>query len=323
MPETVDTQLTPPALDLSVIIVSYNTREMTLDCLRVLLPQLKGFTSEIFVVDNASADGSVAAVREAFPQVQCIENPRNAGFGAANNLAMAQAHGEFLLLLNSDAFPKPGAIAHLVSYLRTHPEAAVAGPRLLNADGTLQLSCFKFPTPLRCWMENLWLSAALPRHPKIGDYRLWPHDAERRVDSVIGACMLVRRTAYEQIGGFDERFFMYSEETDWQWRMQKAGWGVAFTPAAEVTHLAGASGADDKPRISRYFFESLDWYVRKHHGWPGLISVRLAMVIGCGLRALLWSAVMLAQPRRRDLARAKAGLLGWLVVRQATKWKAL
>lgn len=323
MPETVDTQTTHPALDLSVIIVSYNTREMTLDCLRVLMPELTGVSFEIFMVDNASADGSVVAVREAFPLVQCIENPRNAGFGAANNLALTQARGEFLLLLNSDAFPKPGAIATLVTCLQAHPEAAAVGPRLLNADGSLQLSCFKFPTPLRCWMENLWLSAALPRHSKIGDYRLWPHDTERQVDSVIGACILVRRSAYEQVGGFDERFFMYSEETDWQWRMQQEGWKVVFTPAAEVTHLAGASGASEKPRISRYFFDSLDWYVRKHHGWLGLISVRLAMIIGCGLRALLWSAVMVAQPRRRALARAKAGLLGWLVVRQATKWKAL
>ena len=323
MPETADAQTIPPALDLSVIIVSYNTREMTLECLRVLMPELAGFSSEIFLVDNASSDGSVAAVRAAFPQVHCIENPRNTGFGAANNLAMKEARGEFLLLLNSDAFPKPGAISHLVTSLQTQSEAGVAGPRLLNADGSLQLSCFKFPTPLRCWMENLWLSAALPRHPKIGDYRLWPHDAERRVDSIIGACMLVRRSVYEQVGGFDERFFMYSEETDWQWRMQKAGWGVAFTPKSEVTHLAGVSGASEKPRISRYFFESLDWYVYKNHGWLGLISVRLAMVIGCGLRALLWSAVMLTQPRRRDFARAKAGLLGWLVVRQATKWRAL
>ena len=323
MSEIAHSETQPAILDLSVIIVSYNTREMTLECLRVLMPELAGFSFEIFLVDNASSDGSVPAVRAAFPQVQCIENPQNSGFGAANNLAMKEARGEFLLLLNSDAFPKPGAIAHLVNCLQTHPEAGAAGPRLLNADGSLQLSCFKFPTPLRCWMENLWLSAALPRHPIIGDYRLWPHDTERQVDSVIGACMLVRRSVYQQVGGFDERFFMYSEETDWQWRMQKAGWGVVFTPASEVTHLAGASGASEKPQISRYFFESLDWYVRKHHGLSGLISVRLAMVIGCGLRALLWSAVMLAQPRRRDLARAKASLLGWLVVRQATKWRAL
>ncbi len=135
--------------DVSVIIVSYNTRAMTLDCLRALKAGLGGLSAEILLVDNASKDGSAAAVRENFPDVRVIDNDRNAGFGAANNIAMAQAKGEFLLLLNSDAFPEPDAIPALLAALRENPRAAVAGPRLSNADGSLQISCFRFPSPAR------------------------------------------------------------------------------------------------------------------------------------------------------------------------------
>ncbi|MBV9848927.1 MAG: glycosyltransferase family 2 protein [Armatimonadetes bacterium] len=305
----------------SVIIVSYNTREMTLDCLRALYADLAGLDSEVWVVDNASTDGSPAAIRAAFPAVHLLENSRNVGFGIANNQAMARAGGEFFLLLNTDAFPKPGAVGSLVAYLRAHPDTAIAGPRLLNADGSLQISCFPFPSPSRAWLENLWISTALPNHPVVGDYRRWPHDRERQVDTVIGACMLVRRTAYEQVGGFDENFFMYTEEIEWQRRLRDRNWQIAFTPTAQVTHLGGASGATEAARINRHFFDSLDYYEWKHHGLAGLISLRLAMTIGCFLRSILWTLVLVAVPRRRPLARSKARLQAWLTVRQATHWR--
>lgn len=293
---------------------------MTLDCLTALYTDLGSLPAEVFVVDNASSDGSVDAVRAAFPQVKVIENPKNAGFGAANNQALSQATGEYLLLLNSDAFPRPGAIAALIDCLRSNPRAAAVGPRLLNKDGTLQRSCYKFPSPARAWLENLWMSALLPQHPLIGDYQQWAHDEERVVDFVIGACMLVRREAYVDVGGFDEGFFMYAEETDWQRRMADQGWQVHFTPTAEVVHFGGASGAAEKARINRHFFDSLDRYEHKHHGMAGLVSLRLAMLVGSALRVLLWLCVLVFMPKRRAAARAKARLLSWLCVRQATHW---
>ena len=313
------TNLTIP--ELSVIIVSYNTRQMTLDCLRTLFAKLAGLSAEVIVVDNASSDGSVSAIRAQFPQVRVIENTLNCGFGAANNRAMAEAQGRFLLLLNSDAFPLPGALQVLTDYLRSHERVGAVGPRLLNVDGSLQRSCFRFPSPGRAWVENLWFSALLPNHPVVGDYRRWPHDTERDVDSVIGACMLIRHEVYRQIGGFDEQFFMYSEETDWQRRMRDHGWHIAFTPHAEVTHLGGASGAAEAPRVRKHFFDSLDYYERKHHGLAGLISLRLAMMVGCLLRALLWTLVMALVPSRRTAARSKAGLLTWLFFRQSLHWR--
>ena len=308
---------------LSVVIISYNTRAMTLDCLRDLFADLGALPAEVWVVDNASKDGSPAAIREAFPQVRLIANDRNAGFGAANNQAIGGSQGRFLMLLNSDAFVHSGAVRALLRYLERHPEVGAVGPRLLNPDGTLQRSCYPFPSPVRAWIENLWLSAAFPNHPVVGDYSRWSHDADRLVEWVIGACVVVRREVLDQVGGFDERFFMYAEETDWQRRIRAAGWQIGFTPDAVVTHVGGASGVADLPRIKAGFFESLDRYEHKHHGWPGLVALRGAMAVGSVLRAVLWSACWLLRPSWRPLAGAKLKLHLWLVARQVTRWRAL
>jgi hypothetical protein len=307
---------------ISAIVVSYNTRSMTLDCLRCLSDQLREIPSEILVVDNASSDGSAAAIRQSFPGVKIIENSENRGFGAANNQGMRAAGGEFFLLLNSDAFPEPGAVAALLTCMNQYPDAGVVGPRLLNADRSTQRSCFRFPSPLRAWLENLWISRLVPSTWAWGDWRRWPHDQERQVDFVIGACMLVRRRVFEETGGFDESFFMYAEEADWQKRIQQAGWRIRFTPAAQVVHVGGASGAAEPARINRHFFDSLDQYELKHHGLVGLALLRLAMIIGCALRAPGW-AILCLIPRARPQARTKLKMRLWLIGRQATDWSVL
>jgi N-acetylglucosaminyl-diphospho-decaprenol L-rhamnosyltransferase len=312
----------PGAPIVSAIVVSFNTRQMTLDCLRSLQTDLTGIASEIIVVDNASTDASAAAIHEMCPDVKLIENAANRGFGAANNQAMRVAEGEFFLLLNSDAFPKPGAIAALLSFMQDHPQAGVVGPHLLHADGTTQRSCFRFPSPGRAWLENLWISSILPHDWAWGDWRRWPHDQEQTVEFVIGACMLVRRQAFEQTGGFDEDFFMYSEEADWQKRIHDAGWRILFTPAAQVVHLGGASGASQPAQINRYFFDSLDHYELKHHGRIGLALLHVAMIVGCALRAPAW-ALLAILPSQRQRAWDKLKLRLWLIWRQATDWSAL
>jgi GT2 family glycosyltransferase len=312
----------PPSAPLiSVIVVSYNTRALTLECLRTLNAELYEVAAEVILVDNGSGDGTAAAVAGAFPQVRVIANEQNVGFAAANNQAMRLARGGGFLLLNSDAFPEAGAVRTLLEYLDQHPAVGAVGPRLVNADGSVQVSCFPFPTPLRAWLENLWVPKLLPPGSRGGDYRRWGHDAERTVPWVIGACMLVRREVYERLGGFDERFFMYAEETDWQRRMRDAGWEIAFTPAAQVKHLGGASGVAEKPRINRHFFQSLDYYELKHHGVAGLVLLRVAMVAGALLRTAGWAVVWLIAPKRRPLAGAKLKLLTWVSVREVTDWK--
>ena len=307
----------------SILIVSFNTRDLTLECLRMLYANLGGVAAEVLVIDNGSPDDSVAAICRDYPQAGMIVNEMNAGFGAANNRAMELSRGKYLLLLNSDAFVAPGAIAALIEYLERHPRVGAAGPRLLNADGSLQISCFPFPSPVRAWAENLWLPKVLPHTSRLGDYRRWAHDQEQLVDWVVGACMLVRREAYEAVGGFDERFFMYSEEADWQRRMRNKGWQIGFAPAARVRHLGGASGASEAANMNRHFFQSLDRYELKHHGWSGLISLRLAMAVGSSLRAILWVGAWILRPRGRSVASAKIRLHAWLVARQLTHWRKL
>ena len=307
----------------SAIIISFNTCALTLECLTGLHRELDALDSEVWLVDNASTDGTVDAIREGFPDVRIIENQENRGFGAANNQALQQATGDFLLLLNSDAFPRPGAVKAMVHYLRDHPEVGVVGPRLLNADGSLQRSCYRFPSPRRTWLEMLGIVSLFPNHPVVGDYRRWDHAEDRLVDFVSGACMMVRREAFEAVGGFDEQFFMYAEETDWQLRMKRQGWDVAFTSGAEVVHLGGSSGASTMAGINPTFFESGDYYQLKHYGQAGLVIMRLAMVIGCAIRAAGWGLIMLVLPSRRRVASQKARLFGWLFIRQTINWSIL
>ena len=311
---------------MSVVVVSYNTRDMTLRCLRTLFETTRELSLEVWVVDNGSKDGSVEAIGREFPDVFVIENPNNAGFGAANNRAMEQARGELFLLLNSDAFVHEGALQKLIEYSKSHPQTGVIGPRLQNEDGTLQRSCYRFPSPAHSWRENLWVASLLPSSSRWSDWKRWPHDEEREVDWVVGACFVVRRAVFADVGGFDERFFMYFEEIDWQRRARDAGWKIAFVPTSVVTHLGGASaangssGAVEQARVSESFFQSLDFYAWKHHGMRGLVSLRLAMTIGCSLRAVLWSLATMI-PAKRRVARSKSKLQAWLALRQISCWK--
>lgn len=287
------------SLTLSVVVVSYNTRDMTLRCLRTLSRELEGFSAEIFVVDNASCDGSVEAIKSEFPEVKLLVNEGNRGFGAANNQALRLARGEFFLLLNSDAFPHPQAIERLLDCGSSHPRAAVVGPRLLNGDGSLQLSCYRFPSPLKSIWENTLLAAALPDHPIFGDFRNWPHDEEREVDFVIGACWLVRREAAEEVGFFDEEFFLYGEETDWAKRFWAAGWSVLFTPVAEVVHLGGGSGKVQADKVFNEFQRAQERFMCKHYGGAGLMVYRITTIFGACLRMLLFLVAALCRAHKR------------------------
>jgi GT2 family glycosyltransferase len=287
-------------IGLSVIIVNYNTRQMTLECLETLYSSLAGLPAEVFVVDNASQDGSATAIRAAYPQVRSIENQTNRGFGPANNQAMRLARGNYILLLNTDAFPKPHAISNLIAHLDSHPDVAIVGPRLLNRDGSLQKSCYPFPSPARATCDYLMLTAIWPDSKLIGDYRNWPHDSERSVDFVVGACMLIRRSAIESVGLFDEDFFFYGEETDWCQRFHRAGWKVCFTPDAEVCHLNGASGKAESDAVFDEFRRAQERYIRKHHGRLGLLWFWIVVVIGSVARVAIFGFLAAVQPSRRS-----------------------
>ncbi len=301
------------ALLLSVIIVSYNTRELTLRCLRELTERLnaEALSHEIWVVDNASHDGSAAAIESEFPDVYLLASPDNLGFGVANNQALERANGRFFLLLNSDAFVHEGALSRMLAIMDDPAKSRVGavGPRLLNEDNSLQRSCWKFPSPGRSWFESLGLARLIGPHPHWGDYYRWSHDQLRSVDFVIGACLLVRREVYDEIGGFDPAFFLYAEETDWQKRMRSVGWDIVFTPDALVTHVGGASGKAEKVQVSLLFWQGQERYVLKHYGRGGWAWMRAGVIAGVLLRTAAHLPGAFSYKRRRaSVPQLRAGL---------------
>ena len=298
----------PPLV--SAILVSFNTRDFTLRALEALQSAARDLNVEIWVVDNGSSDHSIAHIRAQFPGVQLIEAGANLGFGAANNLAMERARGDYFLLLNTDAFLEINALRELIRAAKRHPRAAVIAPRVRNADGSRQKSAWPFPTPAQSWNENLGLGGLARRLAPRFTQNNSP-DEEGEVPWAIGACLLVRRAAYEQVGGFDALFWMYAEEVDWQKTMRESGWTVVFAPAATVTHLGGASGAGNA-RVSAEFYRSMEHYTLKHHGVAGLISARSALLLGQFARLPFLGLYALFCPRNRR-ARAKLKLARHLV----------
>jgi GT2 family glycosyltransferase len=257
-------------MDISIIIVNWNTKDLLRNCLNSIYQTVQNITLEIIVVDNASHDGSVAMLREEFPQVTIIENTTNRGFGAANNQAINIMKGRYALLLNTDTILAEDAVYELFSFMEAYPDAAMACGQLLNADGSKQNSIANFPNLLTLFLNTPLLEYLFPkRYPsKRYDYK-WPIE----VDSGIGASLLVRKQAIDKVGMLDERYFFFFEETDWALQMKTAGWKIYHVPSAFIYHLQGQSiGRDVRSRIefyrSRYqFFKK--W---KSHSYYQLIS---------------------------------------------------
>jgi GT2 family glycosyltransferase/glycosyltransferase involved in cell wall biosynthesis len=285
--------------EVSVVIVSFNTRELLKQCLNDLRTQ-DGVEVQVIVVDNASSDGSREMVRENFPEVDRIELPKNVGFARANNLAFRRCRGRYVLLLNSDAFLHPGALVQLVAAAQRHAGAGAVGPRLLNIDGSLQRSAWPFPSPGRLLVEAIGLHRFLRKTPVYEDLGTWSHDSERDVDFLIGACLLLRADALLEVGGFDETFWLYGEEADLQQRLTTRGWSVVFTPRAQATHVGGASAMESSQRL-RHFYTGQMNFLRKHRGRSAWPLARVSLLIGSVLRRrwrAAWTAVVLKAEER-------------------------
>ena len=230
-------------MDVSIIIVSFNVKEYLEKCLASVYRETRGLSFEIFVVDNASSDDSVGMVRELFPEVMLILNRGNYGFAAANNSALKECTGNFVLFLNPDTEIKENAIEKLLKYMKANPSVAVAAPKLLNEDGSLQLLSKKFPSLYSDYMEALFLDAAFPKSKIFNPLfmGLWPHDSTRDVDQPAGACLLVSMYMLIKAGFYDENFFMYYEDVDLCLRIKKAGGRIVFLHDAAVVHHGGKS----------------------------------------------------------------------------------
>jgi GT2 family glycosyltransferase len=270
-------------MDVSIIIVNWNTRDILRDCLNSVYGNAKGLEIEVIVVDNASGDGSAEMVRPEFPEVRLIANSDNKGFAAANNQGIKAARGRYVLPLNSDTIVLDDAIARVVCIADDNPEAAVIGCRVLNSDRTMQPTCFMFPSILNMVLSSTYLYKLFPKSKFFGRERMtwWDRNDPRQVDVVTGCFMLVRTDAIKQVGMMDERFFMYGEETDWCYRFKRAGWKVLFTPTAEIVHLGGASSKQIKPEMILQLRGSILLFLAKH-------GSRFVYCLACLLVALFF-----------------------------------
>ena len=259
-------------MDLSVIIVNWNTRDLLRSCLRHLAAGVEGIDHEVIVVDNDSEDGSVAMLREEFPEVQVIENERNVGFARANNQAFEVATGRRLLLLNSDLELTPEAIPGAMRFLDGEPKAAAAGIQLYFPDGKKQNSFDNFPTIAQEILNKSLLRRLFPSMlPSKNQERTEPLP----VDIIIGAFFLVKREVLEQVGPFDESFFLFMEEADWCKRMHEAGWRLYHLPHLTATHHHGASKRKLEAASWIEYYRSTYIYFRKHRGPLGYAWLRV------------------------------------------------
>jgi len=256
------------ALDLSVCIASWNTRELLKQCLASVHGTTSNLRCEVLVVDNASTDESAEMVRREFPAVRLFVNGTNEGFAAGSNKAIRQSTGRYVLLLNSDTVVLPDTLGHMVGFLESHPRVGVVGCKLLNPDGTVQLSCRRFPT-LSWDYVRVILFSKLFHHVKPLRTALQPllhgdaADDPRLVDWVSGAALMSRREVFDHVGLLDERFFMFCEEIDWCYRVSSAGWQIYYLPDAGVIHYGGESSRQHRLRTYWLLLESTYRYFTK------------------------------------------------------------
>ena len=270
-------------LSLSVIIVTWNVRDHLSRCLNSLHDACEqdGIAAHVCVVDNASVDGTEKLVRDAYPWVQLITNSDNLGYVVANNLALKQqqAEADLLWLLNPDTIVLPGTARRLLTFMTDHPRAGLVGPKLLNPDGSLQECAFRFPGASQALFSlgllprRLYYSSLNGRYPQAAFER----DEPFRIDHPLGAAMLVRSKAVQDVGLLDPRFFMYCEEIDWAWRLHNAGWEQWLLPGAQVIHVGGASSQQAIPKATRHLWESRAYLYDKHHSRLTKLMVSLAV----------------------------------------------
>lgn len=293
---------------LAVVILNYNRADLLADCLESIYAAPTRCDLAVWVVDNASSDGSAAMVRARFPQCHLIESPINGGFAHGNNLALRQIVGHaptgaqgsphdqvappptYTLLLNNDTIVPPGALDGLVGYLEAHPDVGVVGPRLLLPDGSLDLACRRsFPTPEVSFYRMTGLSRLFPRSPRFARYNMTYLDpsVETEVDSVVGACMLLRTDVIREVGLLDEQFFMYGEDLDWAYRIKQYGWRIVYYPAVIIHHYKRAASTRRAIPSIRAFYDAMRIFHRKHYARTTPAPLNAMIEVGITAKELL------------------------------------
>jgi len=261
---------------ISVILVSYNTAQMSVEALDSLFASKGDFELEVFVVDNASKDDSVAVIKEAYPDITLIENKTNVGFGRANNQVLDMVTGDFVLLLNTDAFVQPDTLQKTVQYMSAHSACGVLGVRLLGRDSEQQPSCRYFPTPFNLFANRVGLNRLFD--VQLVDAADWNPSNTQQCDWVPGCYYLVRKQVIDSVGLFDPLYFLYCEEVDHCFATKKAGWDVVYFADTSVVHIGGESAKSDQlieqknRQVNILRIESELLYFRKNHGLFGVLS---------------------------------------------------
>ena len=275
-------------IDLSIIIVNYNVKEFLQNLLDSLKKATQNISHEIIIVDNASDDGSVEVIEDRYPQVKLIKNEKNIGFGKANNIALSQAQGKFLLLINPDTIVKEDTFEKLIDFMGKTDDAGIVGCKVLNPDGTLQLPCRRgFPGPWTSFTKITGLSKLFPKSKLFARYHLTylNEDETYEVDAISGAFMLIKREAYDKVGGFDPDFFMYGEDLDLCYRTQKKGFKVYYFHDTEIIHYKGESTKRSRIDETKVFYNAMHLFVKKHFSASFIVQLILRTAIG--LRTIL------------------------------------
>lgn len=294
---------------LSIIIVNWSAGHLLKDCLESIYRNTIKINCEIFVVDNASTDGSLEMVRKEFPQVKLVENKSNLGFAKANNQAISKSSGMYILLLNPDTIVQKDAFQNMIEFMDTHPQTGVVGSKVLYADGSLQLSCGHFPSLRTEFFHSTLLGEIFPKSPFIGNFRMsnWDHSSVREVDWVSGSCLLVRKAVITDVGLLDEAIFMYAEDIDWCYRIKNAAWKIYYLPQSKIIHLESQIANTNLTNKLRNGYQGLYYFFDKHYGKKVAILFKVLVANGMILRMTIRCfqyAMNYERKRTRELLRA-------------------
>lgn len=255
-------------MDVSILIVSYNTCKLTLDCLQSVYASETQYSYEVIVIDNDSKDDSVRQIEQCYPQARLIRNEENTGFAKANNQGIEIAQGRYVLLLNSDTVIQPDTLEIMLSFMDSRPDVGASGCKVILPDGSLDKACKRgFPTPSASFYYAFGFSKLFPNNPRFNQYQLGylSPDEEYEIDCLVGAFMLVRKETIDEVGMLDETFFMYAEDTDWCYRIKQAGWKNYYYPRTTIMHYKRASSRNKPLKITYEFHRSMVIFYNKHY----------------------------------------------------------
>lgn len=276
-------------MELSIIIVNWNTKKLLSNCLDSIAKNIDGISKELFVVDNNSTDGSQIFIKENYSYVNLIENTENLGFSKANNIALRKAVGKYLLLLNSDTVVEPSAISLMIDFLEKNPSTGMVGPKLLNSDGTIQPACRRsIPNPKVAFYRITGLSKLLPGNKEFAKYNLTFKSSEelQEVEAISGACMMIKKKTMDEIGLLDEDFFMYGEDIDWCYRLGQKGWKIYYIPCARVIHRHRASSERRRFKSTLNFYHAMYIFYKKHFSNRKNFIMNFFVIIGISIFAV-------------------------------------